>query len=170
MRRGEAVALVLLLFAPGCETAPTSAAGAGNESGASAQTSIAIHASPSYDQGPEPPRPANSAETAIVAPLTAGSELAGFQVKAVQTSDGRALDVVCQKGAARIVLTVALYGQGGPSPPASTDRYAVFYSLRGAEPEDGERLAKALASVLEANKNVPPPPGLGPFVPRPLSL
>ncbi|MFO0588306.1 MAG: hypothetical protein U0441_12230 [Polyangiaceae bacterium] len=117
-----------------------------------------------------PARAANKEELALIAPVAAGQTLEGFDVVDVRGVTDGGLDVVLRKGSARIVLTVALLGKGGPEPPASTDRYAVFYSLRGAEPADGERAAKALANVLGTHRDSPPPPGMGPFVPRPLSL
>ena len=107
---------------------------------------------------------------ALLSPLAPGAKLGDFELVELHGVDGGVIEIACRKGSARIVLTVGLLASGGPSPPASTDRYAVFYSLRGAAPEDGERVAKALAAVLEANRAVPPPPGLGPFVPRPVSL
>lgn len=80
------------------------------------------------------------------------------------------MEIICEKDGKRVVLSIALAAEGGPEPPASTDRYAVFYSARGAQAEDGERLAKALAERLLANRQATPPPGLMPFVPGPRSL
>lgn len=117
-----------------------------------------------------PPRPPTKEEIAVIAPLATGSKLGDFDVVEIHGVTDGGIEIVTRKGAARIVLTVALLAQGGPAPPASTDRYAVFYSLRGAEPTDGERVAKALAAVLEANRSTPPPPGMSAFVPRPVSL
>ncbi len=118
----------------------------------------------------EAPRPASAAELAIVAPAAPGAKLADWDIRAVHGVNRGTLEIVCEKGAARVVLSIALAAQGGPEPPVSTDRYAVFYSSRGATPEDGERLAGALAELLRANQATPLPPGLGPFVPRPRSL
>jgi hypothetical protein len=115
-----------------------------------------------------PPRPANAAELALLAPVAPGQKLSDFDVREVRGDRGL-IDVVCEKGAARVVLSVALFAKDGPTPPASTSRYAVFYSVRGATPEEAERLASALAAVLDKS-TAPVPAGLGPFVPRPLSL
>jgi hypothetical protein len=71
------------------------------------------------------------------------------------------------KERAIIRLYVALAADGGPTPPATAGQYSVFYSLKDAAPEDGERLAKELAAVVEKNSGAPPPPGITPFVPRP---
>jgi hypothetical protein len=117
-----------------------------------------------------PPRPASPAELAIVAPAVAGSPLGDFTIAEIQGTARGLIEVTCEKGRARVVLSIALAAEGGPAAPASAGRYAVFYSLRDAQPEDGERLAAALAKILEANRAVPPPPGLLPFVPRPVSL
>lgn len=117
-----------------------------------------------------PPRPPSAAELAILAPAAAGGSLDGFAIRDVRVTGRGLIELVCEKGPARVTLTVALLVDGGPAPPASTERYAIFYSLREAPPEDGERLSKALATLLQANRATPPPPGLGPFVPRPLSL
>lgn len=164
------LALALLLFASACETAPSSGGPPGAGSGAPSGAGAVVPGATATREEPRPPRPANQAESAIVAPLAPGADLAGYQVKKLEWEDPGLLDVVLQKGAARIVLTVAMLGKGGLEPPAQTARYAVFYSLRGADPDDGERTAKALAAVLEANESAPPPPGLAAFVPRPRSL
>lgn len=115
-------------------------------------------------------RPASPAELSILAPAVPGSKLADWDIRAVHGVDRGTMEVVCEKDGARVVLSIALAADGGPEPPVSTDRYAVFYSVRGATTEDADRLAKALAELLRANQAVPPPGGLGPFVPRPRSL
>ncbi len=155
---------VSLFASSGCRDAPLSGSAGPQGSG------VLRPASEGSSGAETPPRPANPGELALLAPVVPGGKLGDFEVTEVLGVEGGVLAIVCKKGPARIVLTVGLLASGGPSPPASTDRYAVFYSLRGATPEDGERVAKALAAVLEANRTVPPPPGLGPFVPRPVSL
>lgn len=157
--------LVLLgLAAPGCgDPAP----GAASAPPASAARPSATATATSE----QPPRPASPAELAIVAPAGPGGKLADWDVRAIHGVHDGTMEVVCQKGAARVVLSIALAADGGPEPPVSTGRYAVFYSARGgATPEDAERLARALAEILHGNEAAPPPAGLGPFVPRPRSL
>jgi hypothetical protein len=142
--------------------------------GAASQTSGAPQTSavppPVTATSEQPPRPASAAELAIVAPAAPGAKLADWDIRAIHGVARGTMDVVCEKDKARVVLTIALAADGGPEPPVSTDRYAVFYSARGATAEDGERLARALADRLRANQAAPPPAGMGPFVLRPRSL
>jgi hypothetical protein len=116
---------------------------------------------------PSPPKPATPAEAALLSPLAKGSALGGWEVQRVEGIDRGALKIVCVKGRAGIHLYVALASDDGPAPPATAGRYAIFYSLKDAAPEDGERLAKEVAAVVEKNTEVPPPEGMTPFVPRP---
>ena len=74
--------------------------------------------------------------------------------------------VVFARKDAVVRLDVALVDPEGPVPPATAGRYAVYYSLRGATPEDGERLAKKLAGVIARNA-APPPAGMTTFKPDP---
>jgi hypothetical protein len=121
---------------------------------------------------PPPParRPAGPAELALVAPLVPGARLEDFEVREVRAVEAGVLTLVCAKDRATVRLSVALAEAEGPPPPALAGRYAVFYSLRNAEPEDGDRLARALARILDAHADVPTPPGLGPFVPSPIPI
>ncbi|UQA56285.1 hypothetical protein [Polyangium aurulentum] len=119
---------------------------------------------------PPPPRPAGPEELALVAPLVPGARLEDFEVREVRAVQGGVLTLVLAKDRATVRLSVALAEDGGPAPPALAGRYAVFYSLRNAQPEDGERLARALARILDKHADVPAPPGLGPFVPSPIPI
>ncbi|MEZ4296077.1 MAG: hypothetical protein R3B70_13975 [Polyangiaceae bacterium] len=105
-----------------------------------------------------------------MAPLAQDKPLLDWTVREVRAIDHGTLDVVCEKGPTRVILSVALASETGPEPPVQTERFAVFYSVRGERTEEGEKLARALAAVLDANKAVPVPPGLTVFVPRPRSL
>lgn len=100
-----------------------------------------------------------------MAPLVAGGKLLDFAVREVRAVDHGRLRVVCVKDKAVVRLDVALLDPEGALPPASAGRYAVFYSLRGGTPEDGERLALKLARVIEAHASMPPPPGMTTFTP-----
>jgi hypothetical protein len=113
-----------------------------------------------------PPRPAGPAELALVAPLAPGSDLIGFTVREIRAVERGRLRVVCVKDKAVVRLDVALLDPDGALPPASAGRYAVFYSLRGAAPEDGDRLSRKLARILEAHAAAPPPPGMTTFTPE----
>jgi hypothetical protein len=116
-------------------------------------------------------RPAGPADRALVSPLSEGSALGEFQVKEIQAvNDEGVLRVVCARDHAVVRLDVALLSEDGPAPPAVAGRYAIFYSLKGATPEDGERLAGELAAIVKANAGAPAPPGMKPFAPRPREL
>lgn len=122
------------------------------------------------DAGRQRPRPAPAgpAERALVAPLAEGSALGDYEVRELQAVGPEgAMQVVCAKGRAVVRLSVALATDEGPEPAALAGRYAIFYSQRGASPEDGERLARALAEVLSKNDAAPAPPGMAPFAPPP---
>jgi hypothetical protein len=120
---------------------------------------------------PPPPapahRPAGPAELSIVAPLVVGAELEGFSVGAIDAVEDGIVVLSLEKERARVRLWIALAADGGPEPPASAGKYAVFYALRGADPSDGERLARALAAILEKHADAPVPPGMTKFVPKP---
>lgn len=117
-----------------------------------------------------PARPASAAELAVIAPAAPGGKLEDFDIREVRGVEHGVMEVHCEKGAARVILTIALAVEGGPAPPAEAGRYGVFYSLRGAAPEDGEQLANALAALLKKNAAVAVPEGMGPFVAKPVSL
>ena len=120
--------------------------------------------------GPPKPRPAGPAERALLAPLTEGSPLGGFEVREIHAVSAEGLlRVICVQGRAVVRLNVALAAPAddGPAPPAVAGRYAIFYSLKNASPEEGERLAVELSTVLKANAAAPAPPGLSPFTPKP---
>jgi hypothetical protein len=136
--------------------------------GRSAKTEAPPPAAPRESpSAPAPSPPASSAELALVAPLVAGSDLAGFTVREIQGVRNGRLRVVCVKSKARVGLEVALVDPDGAAPPASAGRYGIYYTLRGATPEEGERLALALARVIQVNADAGAPLGLAPFVPDP---
>ncbi|MBA3547020.1 MAG: hypothetical protein H0T76_11095 [Nannocystis sp.] len=114
----------------------------------------------------EQPPPAGPAELALVTPLMPGSTLADFEIAEIQAvSAGGALRVICGRGDATVTLDVGLVAAGGPTPPAVAGRYAIFYSIRGATSQEGERLAVALAAILEQNEAASIPPGMAPYRP-----
>ena len=118
-----------------------------------------------------PPRPAGPAELALVAPLTPGGTLEGFTVREIFAVENGVLTLVCAKDRAVVRLSIALAADGGPAPPALAGKYAVFYSARGkSDPQDAERLARALAAILEKHPDVPVPPGMTSFVPTPIPI
>lgn len=109
--------------------------------------------------------PATGAELALLAPVVPGSALLDFTVREIHAVDRGRLRVVCVKDKAVVRLDVALLDPEGTVPPASAGRYAVFYSLRGAAPEDADRLARKLARLIEPHASAPPPPGMTTFTP-----
>ncbi len=126
---------------------------------------IAHERAPAGD-GPGESRPAGAAELAVVAPLGPGAALADFAVVEIQAvSDAGTLGVVCERGDTRVRLEVALPAKAGPPPPARAGHYAIYYSTGAATSKDGERLALALAAILERNAAAPVPPGMKPFTP-----
>ena len=74
--------------------------------------------------------------------------------------------LVLVRADAEVRLDVALDDPDAQQAPAArAGRYAVYYAIRNAAPEDGERLAQKLAEVLKANAGVAPPPGMTVFTP-----
>jgi hypothetical protein len=111
---------------------------------------------------------AGPAELALLAPLGPGSALVDFEVAEIHAvGDEGTLRVLCERGEAIVALDVGLVAEAGPTPPATAGRYAIFYNtLRGATPKEGERLAMALAAILEQNATAPTPPGMAPYTPK----
>ncbi|AKT42587.1 hypothetical protein [Chondromyces crocatus] len=137
--------------------------------GAALGTLITRAPSPTDPNKTARPAPASAAERAILAPLSEGDSLGDYEVTEIQgVSPQGAVRVICTRDRATIRLDVALVTEEGPEPPAFTDKYAVFYSLKNAPPEDGERLAQTLVKILKKNESTPAPPGMATFTPKPL--
>ncbi len=117
---------------------------------------------------PVAPPPAGPVELAIVAPIVVGSTSKGWKVEAISAVHEGAIVVsfVEEKGQGAVDLFVTESAEDEVAPPATAGRYAVFYSVRLALPEDGDRLAKVLARAIEKNQAAPTPPGLKPYAPR----
>ena len=113
-----------------------------------------------------PPPPASAEELALLSPLVVGSTLGGFEVREIQGVHDGVLRMICGKGKAMVRLDIALVDDDGVTPPATAGKFAVFYSLRGALPEEGDLLARRLAGVLETHANAAPPRGMTKFQPR----
>jgi hypothetical protein len=119
---------------------------------------------------PSPPKAPGPEELAVLAPLAVGSDLGGFKVREIQGVERGVMRIVCAREKEIVRLDVAFADESDAStmlPPATAGRYAIFYSLRGAVPEDGDRLARALAKVLLANAAAPAPAGMTIWTPRP---
>src|SRR5262249_43379509 len=85
---------------------------------------------------PAPPAPGGSAELGLLSPREPGGTLAGFTVREIRGVERGRLRVVCAQDRAVVRLEVALADPEGTLPPATAGRYAVFYALDGATPED----------------------------------
>ena len=116
-----------------------------------------------------PPPPAGPVELGILAPIVVGSTSKGWKVEAISAVHEGAIVVsfVEEKGKGAVDLLVVASAEDEVAPPATAGRYAVFYSVRLALPEDGDRLARVLARAIEKNQDAPVPPGLRPFQPQP---
>jgi hypothetical protein len=123
---------------------------------------------------PPKPAPAGSPERALLEPLAPGSPLgalddggAGFQIVSISVVDHGGIEIIADRGRARVRLYV--YAAGGTArPAASAGPFALFYNadrLTGATVNDGPMLAQALASSLATHSGRPAPPGLAVFVP-----
>ncbi|MRG90758.1 hypothetical protein [Polyangium spumosum] len=147
----------LLLALPACDR--------GEKTSTDASPTAALSARPA-----PPPRPAGPAELALVAPLAPGSSLDGFTVREILAVRDGVLTLVCEKDRSVVRLSIALAADDGPTPPAVAGKYAIFYSARRGDPAEAERLAKALAALLEKHPDVPAPPGMTSFVPTPIPI
>jgi hypothetical protein len=127
---------------------------------------IGAHASASAEVAPPPAGPV---ELAILAPIVVGSTSKGWKVRAISAVHEGSIVVsfVEEKGKGAVDLLVVTSAEDEVAPPATAGRYAVFYSVRLALPEDGDRLARVLAKAIEKNQDAPVPPGLRPFQPQP---
>lgn len=125
---------------------------------------------PSATRDPGAPLPAGPTELALLAPLRVGSSLGDSCVIArIDAVTGGRIALRCAQGQARpavIELDVTLASPDAPPPPATSGRYAIFYSADRAQSADAARLAAALARVLDAHAADPPPPGLTAFAAR----
>lgn len=129
-------------------------------------TSVPLIGAPSTSVPPPPARPS---ELAIFAPIVVGSTSKGWKIEAISAVHEGVITVrfVEEKGRGTVDLFIAASSDEGPTPPATTGPYAIFYSARRALPEDGDRLAGVLARAIEKNKTAPVPPGLAPYEARP---
>jgi len=114
----------------------------------------------------EPPPPPSAEELALLSPLAPGSQLAGFEVREIQGVRDGVLRLVLAQGKAIVRLDVALLDDDGVVPPATAGKFAVFYSVLRARPEEGDRLARTLADVLKAHADAAPPRGMTRFRPK----
>jgi hypothetical protein len=114
--------------------------------------------------------PAGPEELALVAPLVVGGSLDSFEVTEIQAIRKGVLNVACRKDRAIVRLWIALDAEKAPKPPAVAGKYAVFYSVRDGDGAEAERLAKALAQIVEKHADLPAPKGMTEFVPAGIPL
>lgn len=126
------------------------------------------------------PRDANAAELAVLAPLVKGSKLFEYEVSDIKMtpSEGLAVALVksggflpdggptdggscdpSQRDEARAYLTLWLANDAG-SPSLVRGPYAIFTRPINMPQAEVDRLALALADIVNANVNVPVPPSL----------
>lgn len=99
----------------------------------------------------------------MVAPLVPGAALGKWTVRSIgAVVDGR-MRVTLARDRSVLRLEVVLASDDGPVPPASSGAYAIYYRVRGAEPDEASKLARALAGVIAKNRDVHPPAGMAPF-------
>ena len=137
-----------------------------NQPAPATAASVALIGAPSGSAPPPaPPPPAGPIELAIFAPIVVGSTSKGWKIEAISAVHEGAITVrfIEEKGRGVVDLFIAASTDEGPTPPATTGPYAIFYSARRALPEDGGRLAGVLARAIEKNKSAPVPPGLAPY-------
>lgn len=132
-----------------------------------AATSAVVITPGSATASRRPPPPPSAEELALIAPIQKDSDLGGFVVRDVRGVEDGVMRLVCAKDRAVVRLDVALLSEDGPAPPAMAGRYAIYYSLKNAAPDEGELLAKKLAAVIAAHADLPAPKGMTPFVPKP---
>jgi len=129
-----------------------------------------VSSSKPVTHAPPPAGPAGPEELALIAPIVVGSKLGAYEVTKIQAIHKGVLEIVCRHDRAQVRLSIALLSEKGPEPPAQTDKYAVFYSNRGGEPAEAERLAKSLAEILGKHSDVPVPKGMTEFVPAAIPM
>jgi membrane-associated protease RseP (regulator of RpoE activity) len=116
---------------------------------------------------PPPPPPAAPDVIALLDGLQVGDKLGPCEVSELQgVKDGRAR-VVAKKDDTPVTLEIVRLGEKGPTPPATTEQYGVFYKISRGELSEQlpiaviEGAAKALAKRLEkTERTVPPPAGM----------
>jgi hypothetical protein len=108
-----------------------------------------------------PPPPAGSAELAVLAPIAPGSSFEGWKVAHISAVHHGAIRIDLERTGERAALTIYASKAGPPPPPATVGPYAVYYSAKQAS--EGDKLARALAKVLERHRDAPVPVGLGAF-------
>jgi hypothetical protein len=98
-------------------------------------------------------------ELRLLAPLGVGASLGDYTIDRITPVEEGVISIRCTHGPKSVTLQVALASPEAPAPPATSGRYAVYYSGRAAG-RDAMSLCTALAQALDANASVPVPSGL----------
>lgn len=107
--------------------------------------------------------PVTAEARAFLAPLTEGSEVAGWRVTLLEGPRDGVVHVVLHKGSDDIEVLIA-QRQGTRVPaPVTAGAYALFNMGLARLDRDAMQVMRVMAEGLRAKTN--PPPGLGPFVP-----
>lgn len=123
---------------------------------------------PAAASSTSPPTPAGPDVLALLDHLAPGQPLGPTEVVAVEAPRQGRIAVQVRLGDARGQLDVALRGPG-PRPPASSQKYAVFYAsprpdLTPVPPASLAAACEALASRLRIREDATPTPaGLAPY-------
>lgn len=107
--------------------------------------------------------PATAEARAFLAPLTEGSEVAGWRVTLLEGPREGIVHVVLHKGADDIEVLIARRQGTSVSAPVSAGPYALFNMGLARLDRDAMVVMRAMAEGLRTKTN--PPAGLGPFVP-----
>jgi hypothetical protein len=110
--------------------------------------------------------PATPEARSLLAPLTEGSDVAGWRVTVLEGPRDGLIHVVLRKGADDIEILIAQRQGTTVSAPVVAGPYALFNM--GFQEFDRQAMVvmRALADTLRAKAGAPAPPGLGPFNPR----
>jgi hypothetical protein len=110
--------------------------------------------------------PATPEARALLAPLTEGSEVAGWRVTVLEGPREGLIHVVLHKGADDIEILIARRQGTTVSSPVVSGPYAFFNMGLPHLDRQAMGVMRALGDALRAKASAPLPPGLGPFEPR----
>lgn len=107
--------------------------------------------------------PATPEIRSFLAPLTEGSDVAGWRVTVIEGLRDGVIHIVLHKGQDDIEVIIARREGSTVSPPVTAGPYALFNTGLPHLDLQAMTVMRALAESLRSKGN--PPPGLGPFTP-----